>query len=100
MDFKEKHPKVEAHIREVIKKDKAWAEQKVAEVGREWPGASEMSKKMLNEYLDKTEDELLESRYPYFKMRAHAFGDGNGIAIDPQAQALWEKLTGETISHK
>lgn len=97
MEIKDKHPKVEAYLREDIRERKAWAKQKEKEEGREWPSASEVSKKMLHDYLDKSEDELLEERYAYFKMRAHAFGTDSKFPIDPQAKEKWEELTGETI---
>ena len=78
-------------------KDKDWAIEKVKEVGREWKEACKISVDMLNERLDKSVQELAESKYSYLKMRAHAKGNSHSGFIAPDAKAKWEKLSGEVI---
>ncbi len=82
------------------KKDKKWAEK--TKKDKKWlKSASDMSKEMLNEFLDKSVEELADNSYKYLRYRSHAMSGGVGsFHIDKPAKEKWEKLSGETIEFK
>ena len=94
-----KNEKVYQAMIDEAKEDKKWAEKKVKEVGREWKWASEVSKEMLNEYLDKSVEQIAKEHYNYLFLRAHSTGKVYGMEqpIDKPAKEKWEKLSGKKI---
>ncbi len=91
------NPKVYAALLEEAKADKKWAIEKEKEVGREWEGASEVSRKMLAEKLDKSVEELAKEHHNWLSVRAHAVSETTGYPIDKAAKKKWEELSGEEI---
>ena len=78
------------------KENKLWAEEKLKELGtRDW-SASQVSREMFWERLDKSVEDLAMDKYKYFKMRA--FAKQGEHFIDPQAKNNWEAITGEIIN--
>lgn len=94
----EKNEKVYADMLRQAKEDKEWAE--MTKHDKKWmKNASEVSKKMLNDFLDKSVEELADESYKYFKMRSYAVSS-SGNPIDPSAKQKWEDLSGETIKYE
>jgi hypothetical protein len=90
--------KVYATLLEEAKEDKKWAEK--TKKDKEWlANASTVSKEMLQERLNKSEDELAMDAYKYLYMRAHAKGNVYGVEqpIDRAALRKWEELGGQKV---
>jgi len=84
----------EAVVRQ-MKDDKRWAIE--ASKDESWMMmASDMSKDMMNKYINKSIEELSIERYNYMKMRANA-RDNNGNPIDEPALKLWNSLATDEI---
>jgi hypothetical protein len=76
-------------------KNKQWAKNKKEELkGKEWE-ASQASKNMLKEYLEKPIEQLTKEYYDYFKMRSHAYSKNSGYPIAPDWNKKWKEITGE-----
>ena len=76
------------------KNDKVWAEK--TQHDSEWAKkASEVSKDMLHERLEKSTEQLAKEKYDYLKYRANAKGKyySSDVYIDESAREKWLKLT-------
>lgn len=83
---------VMSHLLKEAQKNKAWA-IKISK-DKEWmENASEMSKQMVKERMEKPIEELARNSYDYLKMRAAAFQNNYPIAKD--AMTKWLQLGGK-----
>ena len=81
---------------EEAKEEKAWAE-KISK-DKEWmSSASNVSKDMVAEALDKSAEELANISYNYLEYRAH-MTDKTGYHTDKPAKEKWEMLGGKKIA--
>lgn len=62
-----------------------------------WEKASNISKEMVDEYIQKEIGQMAAEIYNYKYYRSHLKTE-IGLYLDPTAKRYWEKVTGETLS--
>ena len=93
---KSRNEKVYLALLEEAREEKAWAEKMSKD--KEWmSSASNVSKDMVAEALDKSAEELANTSYNYLEYRAH-MTDKTGYHTDKPSKEKWEKLSGRKIA--